>query len=182
MVTNHPWPNRRSIRLKDYDYSQPGFYFVTICIEDRKCRFGSIIDGEMHLSGEGQIVQSVWEMLPQRFPTVQLDGFVIMPNHIHGILELTELPDDLSPASRVPVRFQKPMQEAKKKAARPVLGKVVRYFKGFATHEIHKMGKPDFEWQRNYYESVLRNEKIFADARQYIVNNPGTWMEDTLHE
>jgi putative transposase len=182
MFTNHPRPNRRSIRLKDYDYSQPGFYLVTICIEDRKCEFGQIIDGQMHLSGEGQIVQSVWEKLPQRFPTVQLDCFVTMPNHMHGIIELMDLPDDPSDNSRVPIRFQKSMQEAKKKAARPTLGKVVRYFKGAVTYEIHKMGRPDFEWQRNYYESVIRNEKILADARLYIVNNPATWMMDTLHK
>jgi putative transposase len=80
--------HRRSVRLQGYDYAQAGAYFVTICTQDRECSLGKVVDGEMALSDAGRMVQSVWEGLPGRFPTVELDQFVVMPNHIHGILVL----------------------------------------------------------------------------------------------
>jgi putative transposase len=82
--------HRRSIRLKGYDYTQPGAYFITICTHGRECLFGEIIDGEMHLNEAGQIVVQTWQDLPNHVPHVQLDAFVVMPNHVHGIIIITE--------------------------------------------------------------------------------------------
>ncbi|MEW6181024.1 MAG: transposase [Chloroflexota bacterium] len=85
-----PHPNRRSIRLKGYDYSQPGAYFVTICTRDRACLFGTVVNGEMRLNEWGEIVLWTWRDLPNHVPNVQLDAFVIMPNHVHGIIIITD--------------------------------------------------------------------------------------------
>jgi putative transposase len=82
--------HRRSIRLKGYDYTQPGAYFITICTHGRECLFGEIIDGEMHLNEAGQIVVQTWQDLPNHVPNVQLDAFVVMPNHVHGIIIITD--------------------------------------------------------------------------------------------
>ena len=179
MSENKPLPDRRSIRLKHYDYSLPGFYFITICIKDRKCEFGEIIDGEMHLNTGGQIAQTIWERLPQHFFAVELDAFVIMPNHIHGILELTNLPEEPFSRSLIPVRSQEHMREVKKKTG-PKLGKIVRHFKSAVTYKLHKVGNIDFEWQRNYYESIIRNAQALANIRYYIANNPASWAQDSL--
>ncbi len=80
--------NRRSIRLKGFDYSQAGAYFVTICVQHRKCLFGDVVDGKMILNDAGKMVQTVWDEIPQKYPGVQTNGFVVMPNHIHGIIGL----------------------------------------------------------------------------------------------
>jgi putative transposase len=82
--------HRRSIRLKGYDYTQPGAYFITICTQGRECLFGEIIDGEMHLNEAGQIVVQTWQDLPNHISNVQLDAFVVMPNHVHGIIIITD--------------------------------------------------------------------------------------------
>ncbi|MDM8001041.1 MAG: transposase, partial [Dehalococcoidia bacterium] len=82
--------HRLSIRLKEYDYAQPGAYFVTICTHQRECLFGHVVNGEMHLNEAGGIAQRCWENIPTHFPSVELDAFVIMPNHIHGVIAITE--------------------------------------------------------------------------------------------
>ena len=83
---NNTLPNRKSIRLKNYDYSQPGYYFITICTHNRKHRFGGIVDEQMQLNQFGKIVTEQWHNLANRFPNIELDEFVTMPNHIHGII------------------------------------------------------------------------------------------------
>ena len=183
MGENNPRPTRRSVRMKHYDYSQSGFYLVTICIEKHQCVFGKIGDGIMHLNNAGMIAQIMWERLPHHFSTVRLDSFVIMPNHVHGIIELiaTEaIPETIGNNPRIPARFQVHMQREAIKKANPTLGQIIRTFKGATTHDIHKAGKLDFEWQGGFYESVLRTDKVLDRARNYIVNNPLTWMEDSL--
>jgi putative transposase len=176
--------NRRSIRIQKFDYGCLGYYFVTICVQHHQCVFGTIIDGHMNLNDTGLLVQSLWERLPRRFSTVCLDTYVIMPNHVHGIVELIDLPlAEKTPLhSRIPQRFRAAMQQAADKKGRPVLGKIVRDFKGAATYEIHKKGVVEFAWLRNYYESVIRDEKSLEEIRNYIINNPETWAKDKLHK
>lgn len=184
MYEKRKWDHRRSIRLQSYDYSRPGYYFVTICVQRHKCVFGRIVDDCMCLNSEAKIIQMLWERLPLRFPTVRLDAFVIMPNHLHGIIQLTEpLPLSEKPviSPRIPVRFQDSMKQAAARSLRPVLGEVVRDFKGAASYEIHKYGEADFGWQRNYYESVIQDEELLDEIRNYIVNNPTTWARDKLY-
>jgi REP element-mobilizing transposase RayT len=160
--------NRRSIRLKEYDYSQAGGYFVTICTQDRKSVFGEIINGAIQLNESGSIIAATWEWLSAQYPYVKLDIRVVMPNHFHGIVFLFNGPMG---GSRTAPTKQKP------------LGRLMGAFKTVSTkriNEIHgTIGKP--VWQRNYYEHVIRNETDLEEIREYIQNNPLKWLEDENH-
>jgi len=155
--------HRRSIRLGDYDYSRPGAYFVTICIKDRECLLGEVTDGHMRLNDIGRAVQMEWVRLPERFQSAELDEFVIMPNHLHGIIHVGApfmAPDEPGAINRA-----------------PTLGEMVRTFKAVSTHAIRR-SRTSFQWQRNYYEHIIRNEHELALTREYIVNNPAQWALD----
>jgi len=180
MADSEERPYRRSVRMQDYDYSQPGFYFVTICIEGHRCEFGEIIKGKMHLNEIGLIAQSMWQDLPRRFPVLQLDHFVIMPNHVHGLLELTTPAGNFN-KSPIPARFQNVMEQQSIENAQPRLGWIVRTFKAATTYTVHKDGKADFAWQRGYHEYVIRDEKHLENTRNYIINNPLRWSKDSLY-
>lgn len=163
---------RRSIRLKGYDYSQPGAYFITICAQDRACIFGEIVDGQMRLSPAGEIVREEWYKTAAIRPNVELDEFVVMPNHIHGIILINDIGRDTS--RRVPTmeRFGKPTSNS--------IPTIVRLFKSVTTKRINQMrGTPAVPvWQRNYYEHIVRNDKEMDRIRQYVVNNPMQWYYD----
>jgi REP element-mobilizing transposase RayT len=152
--------HRHSIRLRDYDYAQAGMYFVTVCAAQRECVFGDVVDGQMRLNEAGQMVQQVWECLSIRFSSVALDAFVVMPNHIHGIVAIVGAEGAASSA--------------------PTLGKIMRAFKSISAIESNRLlsrsGQP--LWQRNYYEHVIRNEGDMAHICQYILDNPSKWLED----
>jgi len=176
--------HRRSIRLKDYDYTQAGAYFVTICTQDRKCMFGEILDGEIHLDDVGQIIQSIWITLPERFPDVELDQYTIMPNHLHGIITLSGTgftAHQDSYTSRVPDRFEQQMYTKSQSNLSHALGEIIRTFKAITAYRIHKAGISDFKWQRNFYEHVIENDDNLNRIRQYIIENPNRWTKDSLH-
>lgn len=155
--------HRRSIRLKEYDYSQAGAYYVTLCTYQRECLFGEIIDGEMRLNDWGRIIYDSWEWLGQQYAYVDLYEWVIMPNHFHGIIVI----DDRRGGSRTALT-QKP------------LGRLVGAFKTVSSKQINKLrdnpGCP--VWQRNYYEHVIRNDDDLNRIREYIINNPMQWELD----
>ena len=174
--------DRRSIRLRGYDYSQPGAYFITLCTETRKCLFGEISDGGILLSAFGRIVDEEWHRTIQIRPTVALDAFSIMPNHVHGIIVLNEPSGQeirRGTMHRAPTpkfeRFGKPISNS--------IPTIIRGFKSAVTQRINEMrGTPGSAvWQRNYYEHVIRNEIDLDEIRQYIVNNPFKWPEDENH-
>jgi REP element-mobilizing transposase RayT len=149
-----------SDRKLDYDFSLPGFYMVTICTSYRRSLFGKILDDQPHLNEAGQIAKSTWNTLPQRFPHVRLDEYVFMPNHMHGIVELTDL--DL------PVRAS--------------LREIIRSFKAATCLAIRRSkGKPWFAWEAGFYKSVLDTENMLNIKRGYIINNPLRWRADTLY-
>lgn len=152
-ASNH-LPRRRSTRLRDYDYSQAGLYFVTICTQNRRCLLGTVVDGAMQLNSVSTTIQKEWERLPERFPGLELDEWVIMPSHLHGILVL---PSD---------------------AATPPILEIVRTFKAASTTLIRKGGMPSFAWQRGFYDRVIRNERELEAIREYIVQNPLRWALD----
>ena len=157
-------PNRRSIRLKGYDYSKSGLYFITVCTDERKCFFGEIKDGTMLLSMTGEIVKRCWENIPEHFPNVVLLEYVIMPNHIHGIIRITDVPigaKDISPLPEHPAGTSK------------TVGSIIRGFKIGVTKEAGYS-----PWQRNYYEHIIRNESSYNQIAEYIVNNPVNWQTD----
>jgi len=162
--------HRSSIRLPGYDYAQPGGYFVTICTQGRACQFGEVIDGEMRLNHAGKIVEECWSAIPDHFPSVEMDKFTIMPNHIHGILVMC----GRGTACRAPTaeQFGKPRPGS--------LPTIMRSFKSAVTIRINQMrstpGQPI--WQRNYYEHIIRNDGALGRIREYIAYNPAKWADD----
>ena len=156
----------RSIRLKGYDYAQAGAYFVTICTQNRVCLFGNIEREVMILGTPGQIVLKAWVELPEHYANVRLDAFVVMPNHVHGIIVLScdSVEAGLKPAATV----------------RHALPEVVRALKTFSSRRINAWRQtPDKSvWQRNYYEHVIRNDHDLERIREYIVTNPMKWALD----
>lgn len=187
--------HRHSIRLKGYDYSQPGAYFVTIVTQDQACLFGAVVDGEMRLNEWGEIVMWTWRDLPNHVPNVQLDAFVIMPNHVHGIIVITDVTNAPAPvgAGSEPAPTQPqpaPTQSIPDQsiesisggipAKRYALPEIVRQFKTFSARRINaQRGTPGLPiWQRNYFEHVIRNEQSLNRIRQYIADNPQRWAFD----
>jgi putative transposase len=168
--------HRRSIRLKGYDYSQAGAYFVTICIKGGQCLLGHVVDGVMQLNELGEIVQACWDDLPSHYPNVILDAFGIMPNHVHGIIVIDDVGAGLVGAG-VGAGF-KPAP-----TKRHGLPEIMRAFKTFSARRINVMrdqvGTP--LWQRNYYEHIIRNERALNAIREYIINNPANWTTAQLH-
>jgi len=166
--------HRRSIRLQGYDYAQAGAYFVTVCAYNRECLFGEIMGEEMQVNASGEIVIACWHDIPRHFANVELDAFVVMPNHIHGIIMLRDVND---PDIGVGAGF-KPAPTLT--ASRHGLPEIVRAFKTFSARRINELrqmpGVP--VWQRNYYEHIIRNEKSLHDIRRYIQENPLRWAYD----
>jgi putative transposase len=165
--------HRRSIRLATYDYDQAGAYFVTICTFERRFLLGVVVAGEMQLSAYGSIIAVCWDEIPQHFAGVELDVFVVMPNHVHGIFVLS----DGVMAGRA--MHASPLQS--KSGARPgSVGAIVGAFKSAANRRINQMrGTPGASvWQRNYYERIIRNDKELNGIREYIIYNPALWEQD----
>ncbi|MDQ6975264.1 MAG: transposase [Mariprofundaceae bacterium] len=159
-------PQRKSIRLKGYDYSQAGAYFITICTKNRVHLFGEIINGEMMPNDAGVMLENQWVGLQQRFHTIQLHEYSVMPNHFHGIITI---------------------QRATTRVA-PTLGDMVGAFKSLSTYAyiqgVKQSGWARFQqtlWQRNYWEHIIRNAQVFEKISQYIRNNPAQWQYDQLN-
>ena len=162
--------HRRSIRLKGYDYAQEGVYFVTVCTQTRACLFGAVADGEMQLNNAGEIAKAAWDDMPARFPSVRLDAFIVMPNHVHGIIIVGA--QFIAPSDGFDGTNQGVMNYA------PTLGDMVRAYKAASTRLIRQAGTPAFAWQRTYYEHVVRDEESLSRLRQYILDNPARWAFD----
>jgi len=144
---------------------------VTICTQDRQHVFGEVVDGEMRLNDAGRMALSEWEALPRRFPTIDLDAFVIMPNHVHGIIVITQTPIGATTGATTRVA--------------PTVGDVVGAFKSITTvlytRGVKQSGWPPFVgrlWQRNDYEHIIRDERESERIREYILNNPANWATD----
>jgi len=198
--------HRRSIRLKGYDYTQAGAYFITICTHDRESLFGEIVgagftpdqNAQMNLNEIGRIAHAQWQKIPARFENVELNEFVIMPNHIHGIIvihdpvgagftpalddETTNIGVGLAPTPTNNGQIGQPQGLP----LRVTVGNIVGAYKSLVANEcliIYKtknetMGKL---WQRNYYEHILRDEKSYLEIAQYIFDNPAKWELDSLY-
>ena len=170
---SHAIPHHRhSLRLRGYDYAQAGAYFVTICTQGRECLFGEVVDGEMRLNEWGRIVGDEWMKTAEIRDEIELDAWVVMPNHCHGIVVLND--DGRGTARRTPTVEQ---------FGQPVPGSIptiIRAFKSAVTKRINELrGTPGNSlWQRNYYEHIIRNDDDLARIREYIVNNPLQWALD----
>lgn len=165
--------HRRSIRLKGYDYSRNGGYFITICTKDRACFFGEIKNGEMVLNGYGLIAQEEWIRTGDMRKNIIMDEFVIMPNHIHGII-VVNAPGGAYCNTPLQTKFQSPSNN---------LGAIIRGYKSIVTNRIntHRQIELQSVWQRNYYEHIIRNEEDLHRIQEYIINNPQNWEKDALY-
>ena len=159
--------------MKEYDYSQPGAYFITICVHKGMCLFGQIHDGEVRLNDMGQVVRLEWLRTEIVRPNVLLDEFVIMPNHLHGIIFFEEDAADARATHRVaPTKPCGPMAGT--------LGAIIAQLKSASAKQINDSRNTRGKqiWQRNYYEHVIRNEDELQRVRQYIIDNPIKWELD----
>lgn len=180
---------RRSIRLRWYDYSHPGVYFVTLCIHDRTQRlFGNVVAGKMVLNSAGEYAQKCWMDISIHYSQIKLDEFVVMPNHIHGIIVIRDcVGAGLSRPSFPPVKTMASRLKsngASIKTGRddraPTLGTMVAFFKYQSTKRINAKRQSGIQktWQRNYFEHIVRNEKSLFAIRRYIKDNPLNWASD----
>ncbi|MCB9455210.1 MAG: hypothetical protein H6671_04395 [Anaerolineaceae bacterium] len=168
-------PQRKSPRLQGYDYAQAGAYFVTICTHERAHLFGEVIDGVMILSRAGEIAEERWLALPNHHEGIELDVFVVMPNHVHGIIVLTGIVGTGPALSG--------HHAADNAGVVPTLGTVIGSYKSGVTRRIREMQKqPDLRvWQARYHDHIIRNETDLNRIREYTINNPARWQQDIFY-
>ena len=180
--------HRRSIRLKGYDYSQPCAYFITICTHNRECLFGEIVDRSMVLNKFGLFVQNEWKNTSLVRRNVIVDEYIVMPNHVHGILIITDDDTDhrrgvLQYAPTVSHEF--PLSDTNTfHSPSKTIGAIIRGFKSATTKQINQMRQsPGIPvWQRNYHERIIRNENELNKIRHYIINNLLNWTNDDYYQ
>lgn len=176
--------HRRSIRLQGYDYARSGAYFVTLCAHGRQCIFGEIVDGAIRLSPIGKIVETEWLRTAEVRPGVELDAFVIMPNHVHALLFILEADPSVGQPVGATRRVAPNAEETR--LQRPTgptpgsLGAIMSQFRSVVTKRVNKArGTPGAPvWQRGYYEHVVRSDEELTRLRQYIMGNPLRWDLD----
>ncbi len=180
--------HRRSIRIPQFDYAQPGVYFVTVCTHQRECTLGNIDCGVMIPNACGEIASQYWAQIPARFPNVAVTTFVVMPNHTHANIVILDNPScantcrgGVSPP-RLPCALAGP-PGGETPPLQPTLGQIVAYYKYQTTKAVNllrEMPGARF-WQRNYWEHVIRNESELRRIEEYIQGNPARWSADQLH-
>ena len=156
---------RKRMRLKEYDYSLPGYYYVTVSAQNGQEWFGEVTDGEMVLGMPGRIVEMSWREIPNHFDNVELDEFVVMPNHLHGIIIIKK--EIVGDRHACPLRRQYQL-----------LPVIIGGFKSAVSRQMHVSKIAGFRWQRSFYDRVLRGEKELKAIREYIRNNPQQWDLD----
>jgi len=180
-MTSRDKPNRQSIRMPEYDYSQAGAYFVTLCTHERVCHFGEIVQAQMRLSLAGQAAQRAWLRLPEFFHRVKLDEFAVMPNHVHAILWIIDKEGLHSMQGRNEEDAATPEDWHGTESGS--LGAIIQNYKSVVSRKIRGLSKNRFGevWQRNYWERVVRNERELQAFRKYIIDNPAQWELDALN-
>ena len=164
--------HRRFIRLRGYDYSQPGSYYVTRCTQGKEHLFGQIVEGGMHRNELGDYVARCWQWLAKQYPYVLLDEWTVMPNHLHGIIVITD--------SRGASRSALTTGTAPAPTKRKPLGRLVGAFKTVSTDRLNETRgtQGSLLWQRDFYEHIIRNEDELNKIREYIRTNPLRWVSD----
>ena len=166
-----------SLRLPDFDYSQTGYYFITICTNKRQMFFGDIINDKMRPTKIGKIVKNFWFEIPNKFQFAEIDEFILMPNHIHGIIFLNRIP---SAKSNINTNKKGGFVGEKNPMLNENLSRIIRWFKGRVTFEARKI-EPDFAWQTRFYDRIIRTEKELFNLRNYVRNNHLKWDKDELN-
>jgi len=182
---------RKKLRLQNYDYSQNGMYFVTICTHNKKCFFGRVEDNKMKLNLAGKIIDKWWIELENKFDIISHE-YVIMPNHIHGIIEINNnacdnVVADLCVSQNA--KKEEHVQQGQTHRSVPTISTMIQWFKTMTTNEYIKnvkMGKlPPFDkkiWQRSYYDHIIRKEESLQKIQEYIIINPSEWQKDELYK
>jgi putative transposase len=195
MTYNPDIHKRQSIRLKGYDYSQSGLYFITICCYQRECLFGNIINSQMILNNFGQLIKEEWLKSAEIRKEIELDDFVIMPNHFHGIVIINQeinshfMKNDVDfQDNNVGANGRSPLQQIQssppKISMKPKsISSLIAGFKSATTKKINIIRNTPQNpvWQRNYYDHIIRNDESLARIREYVQNNPLSWENDQLH-
>jgi putative transposase len=164
--------NRKTIRLQWYDYSQSGGYFVTICTHEKMCVFGKVADGGVRLSAIGEIARECWDEIPKHFPMAELDEYIVMPNHIHGIILLNDHGRDVQSRD---VQLNVPTRLSPRKGT---LSVIIRTYKAAVTTECRNQGYHRFHWQPRFYDHIIRDGEDIDRIRNYIITNPTRWFLD----
>lgn len=171
--------HRRSIRLRGYDYAQPGAYFITICTFERAGLFGEVCDGEMRANAFGQVAAGEWQKTAAMRPRIRLDAFIVMPNHIHGIIVIEDAVHRSVNRAAAP-GFGERAEVHTPRPESDSIPTIVRLYKAATTKRINASrdlpGVP--VWQRNYYERIVRDENEYHRICEYIANNPARWADD----
>ena len=194
MTYNPARHHRQSMRLRGFDYSSAGAYFITLCTQNRVGLFGNIVDGSMVLNAAGQMVDVWWMALNQKFPGIQTDESVVMPNHFHGIIVINHhnVGADLCVCPNLDMENvtdrELPHSEDMGKHVGSPIPRVMQWFKAMTTNHyirgVKENGWMPFEkrvWQRNYYDHIIRSEVDLVRIQTYIRNNPASWHKDQLH-
>ena len=173
-------PKRKQIRLKGYDYSQSGWYYITVCTQNRECLFGKIINGKMRLNEFGKIVDKKINEL-KKYKNVDLDIYYVMPNHVHFIIRIVGADPCVRPSSDP----HRPFKSRSTQGSTPTVGEYIKRLKTLTTHiYIRNVKNNHWQsfnkrlWQRGYYEHIIRNEKSLNKIREYIQSNPAMWNRD----
>jgi len=159
---------RISNRLLKFDYSSPNYYFLTTCTEGKRNFFGEVVNGKMQLNGLGLIAEKFWKDIPNHYKGVSLDVFIVMPNHVHGIVIIEPVEADTG--------RQYQMEAGSLRYGS--LPKIIGAFKSITSKAIHEAGLNDFSWQKSFYDHVIRKEESLDKIREYILNNPLKWELD----
>ena len=168
-----------SSRLKNWDYSTPWWYYITICTQNMKCWFGKVENGKMVLNDLGKVVEDEWIKTKNVRQNVDLDYHVIMPNHFHGILIIKDVETSRRDVSKVIETGQRPVSTQLKPNS---LGSIIGQFKSVCTKRIHRIGFKQFQWQKGFYDHIIRNENDLRRIRTYIPNNPLKWELDEYYQ
>jgi putative transposase len=178
-----------SARLQNWDYGWNSHYFVTICTQNRECNFGEIVDGKMQLSVIGEMAQKYWMEIPEHFPFVTFDAFVVMPNHVHGIVVIDK-PDNYRSvetlhATSLPPNPTTPSPKNEKMASispKPgSLSTIIRSYKSVVTKNARHI-HADFAWQPRFHDHIIRTNESYQNIKTYINENPVKWDEDKFYK
>jgi len=173
---------RKSIRLPAYDYSLFGAYFITICVKDMKCILGDVIEKEMNLNRFGKVADSMWSEIANCYDNVDLDEFIIMPNHMHGIIIIGPFHEKESSSTGFVGAIQESPAMTILQRRRMLLSKIVGRYKMRSAKKINQERKtPGISvWQRSFYKHIIRNDDDLFNIRDYIVKNPINWSKEKM--
>ena len=195
-----------SARLKNWDYGRNAWYYVTICTGGRNCFFGAIVNAKMNYSPTGDIARQLWMEIPNQFGYANLDEYIVMPNHIHGIIRINkpnspshphpEKYNRLGNATDVPTTHDPNFDDASMDIPtnknpggitgnyNPMLhdnlSRIIRWYKGRVSFEVRKV-MDGFSWQPRFHDRIIRNEEQLTRVRKYIINNLRNWKNDEWH-